>query len=260
MCNLFGSKAEVDTSYQDNAKAEADRARAEEKARQARISTGMQSIADIFEGAEEVEGTPASWGNNLGGLFGSGGIERLFGGESFGSILGGTKATDGTPARAGIQPFLDQRRSAMEGVHLPQLDTKYEQKKDDITFALARAGLGTSTAAGQKQADLSEAFALERGKIFSDIQGNISGATSKMQDQRAALEAQLRASGDASAATNAALARTLSFSKEQDTINPLGNIFMGLAQGIGSAKNGYGTGQVNNITQPLGVNYGMNVG
>ena len=81
-----------------------------------------------------------------------------------------------------------------------------------------------------------------------------------MQNQRAALEAQLRASGDVSAATNAALARTLTFSKEEDRLNPLGNIFAGLAQGIGSAKTGYGTGQVSRLSQPLGVNYGMNVG
>lgn len=206
---------DVDTTYQDWAMEEADRARTEEEARQARIATGMTSIGDIFEGRA---------------------------------------------GHAGMQPFLDQRRAAQEGFYLPLLDTRFKQKKDDITFALSRAGLGTSTAAGEKQADLSEAFALERGKIFSDISGNIAGATSKMQDQRASLESQLRASGDASAATNAALSRALTFSKEEDRVNPLGNIFMGLAQGIGAAKSGYGTGQVQSLSQPLGVNYGMNVG
>ena len=212
---MCGGSPSVDTTYQDWAMEEADRARAEETARQGRISTGMTSIGDIFEGRA---------------------------------------------GHAGMQPFLEQRRGAMEGFYLPQLESKFQQKKDDITFALARAGLGTSTAAGEKQADLSEAFGLERGKIFSDIASNIAGATTKMQGQRAGLESQLRASGDVSAATNAALSRALTFSKEEDKVNPLGNIFSGLAQGIGAAKTGYGTGQVQRLVQPLGVNYGMNVG
>ena len=205
----------VDTTYQDWSISEAERARAEEEARQARIGEGMTSIGDIFEGRN---------GN------------------------------------AGMAPILDQRRSAMEGFYLPQLDRKYAEKKDDITYALARAGLGTSTTAGEKQADLSEAFGLQRGAIFKDINANISAAESGMQNQRSALEAQLRATGDATAATNAALSRATSFSQEQDKVNPIGNIFAGLAQGIGAAKNGFGIGQVTAAAQPRGTNYGMNVG
>lgn len=48
MCG--GGKPKVDTSFQDWSKKEAERARTEETARQARITEGMKNIAAVFEG------------------------------------------------------------------------------------------------------------------------------------------------------------------------------------------------------------------
>lgn len=161
---------------------------------------------------------------------------------------------EGDGVNAGVQPVLDQRRAAQEGYYLPQLDTEYAKAKDQTTFALARAGLLNSTAAGEKQADLGDAFALHRGKILGDIDSDIASTATRMQQSRAAIEAALRASGDASAATNQALASAVNFREDSPTLNPIGNIFYGLGTSIGSARDGYDVGKLRRALSPAPLN------
>lgn len=190
---MCGSKPDVDTSYQDQQRAEAERLRVEEEARQGRIATGMARIGEVF---------------------------------------------------SGIDPLVGQRREAMEGFYLPQLDDKFSDAKDDLTFALARSGQLTSSTAGDRQADLGEAFALQRAQIEGDINSDISGFRTNINNQRSALEAGLRASGDATAASNAALAAQTAFVEDAPTLNPIGDVFYGLAQGIGAARDGFDAGTI----------------
>ena len=196
---------DVDTSYQDFSRAEAERARAEEDARQVRIGEGMTEIGTVFDG---------------------------------------------------MQPVLDQRRSAMEGFYLPQLDKQFEQTRDDLTYALARSGQLTSSTAGKKQGDLSEAFGLQRASLEGDIAGDLASTQTRMNAQRQSLEAGLRASGDATAASNAALQSAVTFRADTPTLNPIGNVFYGLAQGIGAQQQGYETGRIKAISTPNPLNSG----
>lgn len=151
---------------------------------------------------------------------------------------------------APLGQVLDQRRAAMEGFYLPQLDKQFDEAKEDLTFGLARSGQLTSSVAGNRQADLSEAFGLERARIASDIASDLSGTQTRINNQRAALESGLRSSGDATAATNAALANVVAFQNDQPTLNPLGNIFGGIAEGIGGARDGYEAGRIRRISTP----------
>ena len=186
-------KPKVDTSAQDFQRQEAERARQEEEARQARIAAGMTQIGQVFGGLDGV---------------------------------------------------IDQRRGAMEGFYLPQLDKRFGDAKEDLTFALSRAGQLTSSVAGEKQADLSEAFGLERARIESDIAADLASTRGGMNQQRAAIEAALRSSGDATAASNAALAAATNFRQDQPTLNPIGDIFGGVAMNIGAARDGYEAGRI----------------
>jgi hypothetical protein len=193
------SKPKVDTSYQDFAREEAERARAEETARQGRIATGMTSIANVF---------------------------------------------------GGMQPVLDQRRQAMTDFYVPQLQQQFKTARDDLTFGLARAGQLTSSTAGQKQADLGQTFALNRANIDSTIAADQASTRGRMEQQRQALEAGLRSSGDATAASNAALSTATTFRQDAPTLNPLGHIFYGLSEGIGAARQGAATARIRALATP----------
>jgi hypothetical protein len=150
----------------------------------------------------------------------------------------------------GMQPVLDDRRAAMEGFYLPQLDKQFGTAKDDLTFALARSGQLTSSTAGKRQGDLSEAFALQRAGIEGDIAGDIANTRNSMNQQRQSLEAALRASGDATAASNAALNTALTFRQDSPTLNPIGNVFLGAGQGIGAIQQGYESGRIKALATP----------
>jgi hypothetical protein len=207
----MGGSPDVDTSYQDFSRQEAERTRAEEAARQARIREGMA------------------------------GIERVF---------------------SGTQPILDQRRKAMEDFYLPQLDKKRDDGMRELTFALSRAGLLNSDTAGRRQATLGEDYSLEKAGILSDIDADVAGAKTGLNQQRASIEASLRSSGDATAATNQALSTTTTFRDDAPELNPLGDLFYGIAAGIGAQKQGEAVGKVRRTAtpSPLNAGSGRNVG
>ena len=148
------------------------------------------------------------------------------------------------------QPILDQRRAALEGFFNPQLANKFKSGKDELTFALARAGLLTSTTAGERQADLGEEFALQKSKILGDISSDLANTKSNMQAQRAAIEAGLRASGDQTAATNQALQAAVTFREDSPTFSPLGSIFASITEGIGSFRDGRDVAQIQRLARP----------
>ncbi|WP_299129695.1 hypothetical protein [uncultured Amaricoccus sp.] len=154
--------------------------------------------------------------------------------------LGGT----GGETHEGTAPLLDARRKAQEDFYLPQLDEEFGKTKDELAFALARAGLSTSTAANTKATDLRKGFRLERAGINADIDRDIAGATSQMNDLRTSIEAGLRASGDTTTAANAALAARTNFAADMPELNPLDHVLGGFAEGIGAAQNGYQVGQI----------------
>ena len=213
---MCGKKPKVDTSYQDFARQQAEQARAEENARQARINDGLAQVRAVFEGGA-----------------GSG----------------------------GMQPLLAAREEALRGFYLPQLDQKRDKAAEDLTFALSRAGLLNSSSAGEKQADLGEAYSLEKAGVLGDIASDIAGTRTAMNQNRASIEAGLRASGDATAASNQALAAADTFRADSPKLSPLGDIFYGTAAGIGAARQGYDTGAVRRMMapSPLRAGSGRNV-
>lgn len=244
------SKPKVDTTYQDFMMDEAVRARAEETARQRRIDEGMRHIAAIFDGGSFVPGTNYTFGNAApSGAGGAGGSTWKFG--------RGAEDTKNPNAIQydGMEPLLDQRRKAMEDYYLPQLDRQRDKATEDLTFALARAGLLNSTVAGDRQADLTDQFALERGSVLSRIASDIANTKTRINSNRSAIEAGLRSSGDTTAAADAALRSAVTFREEAPEMNPLGHLFYGIAEGIGSAKNGAdiaATRQMLNSRAPFG--------
>ena len=150
----------------------------------------------------------------------------------------------------GMQPVLDQREAAMRGFYQPQLDKQFGRSQEDLTFALARAGQLTSSTAGRRQGDLSEAFGLQKAALEGDIASDLASTQQRMNQQRAQIESSLRSSGDASAATDAALNSAVTFRQDAPRLSPLGPLFYGIGEGIGAQQQGFRTGQVRAAATP----------
>lgn len=163
---------------------------------------------------------------------------------------------------APLEDTLAGRRETLEGFYLPQLDERFSDAQENLSFGLARAGQLTSSTAGKRQGKLGELFGLERAKVDADISADVAATRGRMNSQRSALEAALRSSGDATAATNGALASAMTFREDQPTLNPIGNVFYGIAEGIGGLRDGYEAGRIRRLAtpNPMGRGTGRVVG
>lgn len=359
---MCGGGPDIDYTYQNFQMAEAQRARREEEARQARIKEGLAQIAAVFEGGDYNPGQAAydfalNSGSELGGLaeiftdprrfggalsnpwisqwaedpagavkkaavqraapagggiigriFGGGGggwrpsipiwsndrgggglrlngwdpnaplLRALNGGRDLGWAFNGQTYDTEEEAQAardamyadmtlgegrsyeGMNPILAQRRAAMEGYYLPQLEKQYSDARDEMAYALSRSGLHQSTAAGEKQADLSDRFALAAGDIESKIDADAARTRSNIQNQRNAIESALRASGDASAAANQALQSAVTFRQDMPELNPLANIFAGMADTVGTLFNSRENERIRRLATPAPLSSGASSG
>ncbi len=226
---------EVDDSYLTYQEEQNQIARDEEAARQAEIQSGLDQIAVMFEGGSYIPLVPTD-------------------------APKGTTATE--QVYGGMDDYLNQREEAQLDFYMPQLQDQFSNTTRDLTFALNDAGLLTSTTAGERQADLTESYALEEGRILADIASDIAGQQTMMNQQRSSIENALRASGDQSAAIDQSLAAMDAFAADQPTLDPLAPLFSSVLQGIGAGYQGYQTGSTVRSTRPapLNTSYGRNVG
>lgn len=314
----MGGSPSVDTSYQDFQIKEAERARMEEEARQARINEGLGQIEAIFEGGtytppaatpEAVYGVdpaaqaaydaevaaaqaamqpqmpfqpivpaPTDWGASPGftpvaptqptAQPTGGRPENNSPQNTFSPMLTvgpppteGWYTTPGAPGSnpvtyEGMDPLLEQRRQAQEGYYLPQLEKQASNAADQLVYALSRAGQLNSSTAGVRQADLSEEMALQQGDIMSKIAADVAATQTQMNQQRSAIEAGLRASGDNSAAADAALQSAVTFQQDQPELSTLGPLFAGITEGIGLYQNAAEAERIRRAATPQPINTG----
>jgi len=178
---------------------------------------------------------------------GSGG-EVLSRREQFRAVKGDLKMRGDPKHYAGTEPLLEAREKAMRDYYMPQLRENYGDAKEELTAALANAGLLVSTAANEKRADLTDAFKRERAGVLADIERDIASTRSGINDQRSQIEAALRSSGDASAGAEAALRARKTFAQDAPELNPLANTLLGAIQGIGAVQNGAQVGAIRRAT------------
>jgi hypothetical protein len=139
--------------------------------------------------------------------------------------------------------FYDKRRDAYLGYYQPQLDDQFAKAKEQLTFALARAGTLNSTFAADKQGELQNKYATQQASVLSQANADVASAKSRINNEKSALVSQLNATGDADRISNEALARTQQLFQEKPAYNPLGDIFAGVAAGIGNAYGAYQNNQ-----------------
>ena len=130
--------------------------------------------------------------------------------------------------------FYDKYRDSYTGFYQPEIDNQFGDAKDQLTFALARAGTLNSSMAGDKQADLQTAYDTQQATTLSQAENAVANLKSNVNAEKSNLVSLLNATGDADRASNEALARSQQLFQSQPAYNPLGDIFAGAASGVGS--------------------------
>lgn len=255
MC--FGGGPRVDNTVQRQQLTEAAEARWREETRQNRINHGMGYLDSIFGGgvmgadrlgqdavfdpnatyftksgqAWNPLGKSDVWqdGSNLGEFQLPNAQKQFQDAIKNGMLYAGTKEATGFN-----DDFFDQRRNDFLGYYQPQLDDQFSKARDQLTFALARAGTLNSTLAADKQGDLSSQYDVQRASILSQADADVAAQRARINQEKSGLVAQLNATGDADRVSNEALARTQQMFNEKPAYNPLGDIFSGVAAGIGN--------------------------
>lgn len=253
---LFGSKPKIDRRPQDFAEYQAYLTRAEEKAREQRTRFGLGQLDAIFDGGKyrktyeqslpyEISKAKNGWLAPGYGIMLTDDREKAERHLARHRPMPKLTGTGPMQTSKGFGGLVDARREANRDYYRPQLEDKFGDARDDLTFALSRAGLLDSTAAGGKTNDLNRDYGVQQGQIESRANADATRFQSQIADTRSALETQLRASGDPSSALNAALSRADIFRTAKPEFSPLGDLFAGAAEGIGQGVDAYRTGQLN---------------
>lgn len=137
--------------------------------------------------------------------------------------------------------FFDGYRDAHMGYVQPQLDAKFGDATEQLTYALSRAGTLNSSVAGQKQADLKSAYDTQLASSLSEANNAADALRGNIASEQSRLVSLLNATGDSDRAASEALARSQQLYRATPQVNSLGDIFAGISQGVGN----YYAGQAN---------------
>lgn len=141
--------------------------------------------------------------------------------------------------------FYSQRRQTGLNYYVPQLVDQFGKAREQMAYALARAGLSRSTVAGEKANDLQGQYDIQSQTIGSQVEGDVNGLRSRVEDARSGLMSSLAATADPEATATQALGRAQTLQSEPVNYSPLGDIFAGLTGTIGAGASGYRAAETN---------------
>jgi hypothetical protein len=255
MCLNNGGGGGTNTAAIDYQRQQDAQARIDEAARTARIALGREQIDRLFDKGETlvpgsgaitpstqatsptVAQAQAALPNGIGEWLTLTGI-----GPS--PSMGTAPLVTTTPAEwqggkpAFDQAFYDRRRQAYVDQAMPALTDQFTKARENMAFALARAGLTRSSVSADKQSELAGKNTQAAGEIGIRAAGDVSNLRSQVEDARANLITGLQASADPAGAANLALARTQQLAGQPIGVDTLGDVFGGIGQGIGSFVSG----------------------
>lgn len=127
--------------------------------------------------------------------------------------------------------FFGGRRQSYVDFARPQIDEQYGDAKDQLTYGLARSGLGSSSIAGEQYADLEKDYTVNLQDIVDKARAYETEARNSVEGARADLVAMLNSTGDAVGAGNAAINRSAALSKAP-AYSPIGQLFTDFSAGL----------------------------
>jgi hypothetical protein len=238
-------------------KTEAAQAAAKERARQERLRYGRQVIEATFGGGT-VQGLPTYrtkrvWQppgttTDTSGLTpweqATLGLEGVKGNADRGSTATHTPGqwvnervrVPGRPKTyEGIgQDFYEGYRDALSSFYQPTVNQQFREAKSQNLFDLARKGLLRSSVAADRAGDLVRDRAEANAKIASEIEGQVTGLRTDVNNAKRNAYNLLTSTEDPTTAANAALTEVNAIQTRKPSFNALGDLFA-------SALNSYST-------------------
>jgi hypothetical protein len=131
--------------------------------------------------------------------------------------------------------FFKGRRDAYTSFAMPQLDQQYGDTIRNLTFALARQGIGASSEGNRRWGNLSQDYGLQRQQVVDKGFEVENDARRQVEDSRSALMQDLQATADPYAAARGATARATYLSAPQ-ALSPLGTLFVNTLNGLNTYR------------------------
>lgn len=236
MC--FGGGGGTDNSALQYQQQQDAQARADEQARQDRISLGRKQIDALFDKGEtltQAGGTTYTANNDPNSPDYQNAVNVWKGSGKFIQPFTATTTQDvwDKTQPAFDDAFYNQRKQAYIDNYTPQLQDQFQKARDSLSYALARSGQTRSSVAADQYARLKEANDVQAATIANQAESDVTKFRTNVEDQRANLVTQLQSSADPGGTANIALARTQSMAGEPVTYSPLSDVFAGFASGIG---------------------------
>ena len=162
--------------------------------------------------------------------------------------------------------YYDKREADFKAHYMGQLNPQFDKARDNLTYALARAGLGTTvgtagstaevTANKLNEADISRQIA----QVGADAASDRTKTQAQIAAERSALVQTLNANAQANQIGNEATAKVNQLASAVPDYNPVPDIFFGTAQGVGGLVQAAQNAQYSNIFNNGGSGSGVNRG
>lgn len=149
--------------------------------------------------------------------------------------------------------FYDGYRTRFVDYYAPQIQRQFTDARDQLAFALARAGLSRSSVAANRGGKLATDLEVQNAGLGQRAQGAVNDLRSGVENARSDLLRMAESASDPSSVANVALARSATLASPAVNYSPLGDLFSGIASGIGSAVQGLRTAD---LYRTLGSVYG----
>lgn len=147
-------------------------------------------------------------------------------------IRDGTQKINQTFDSQFTDPFFAGRRTAYMDYANPQLQDQYGDAREQLTYALARAGTLDSSIRADKDAELQKLYDQRVREVGDQALALETDSRNAVEGARTDLIRTLQATGDAEGAANSALTRAQILSKPE-AYSPLSQLFADFTAGLG---------------------------
>lgn len=139
--------------------------------------------------------------------------------------------------------FYNKRAADYSAYALPDVERQAKAQRENLIYALARTGNLDSSAAARRSGELTQEENAARINVANTGIDQSNQLRSQVENARSGVVAELNATGDSTAASNATM-RSIQNLNQPVGFSPMGNLFASFAQGVSqigaNAGNGYG--------------------